>query len=117
MPATARFKVQLDRERHIAFTQRALFRMGTLPTPFEFGDLSKPRKSYAALVAWVWACLVQEDAIEFPSPEDLAVHIPSKTDACMKLAAALAEAVNAGTSEPKNDHGSTHAPLPASSSV
>lgn len=115
MAPTSTFKVQLDRERSIAFTQRALFRMGTLPAPFEFGDLGKPRKSYAALVAWVWACLVPADAADFPTPEDLAVHVPVKGDVCRALAGQLADAINAGTAEPKNAASSTPPPSPASS--
>lgn len=109
--------VTLDRSRQIAFTQRALFRMGSLATPFEFGDLQKPGKSYAALVAWLWACLVPADATDFPAPEDLAMHVPAKRDVCRQLAIALAEAVNAGTaeSESKNAPGSTHGTSPASS--
>lgn len=117
MNTSPKFKVSLDRDRHVAFTQRALFRMGTLPAPFEFGDLSKPRKSYAALVAWTWACLVPEDAADFQSPEDLAAHIPAKSDVCLKLASTLADAINAGTGEPKNAGGSTPASSPASSST
>jgi len=115
MPTPVTFKVQLDRERSIAFTQRALFRMGTLPAPFEFGDLSKPRKAYAALVAWTWACLVPEDAADFPSPEDLAGHIPVKSEVVRQIGNALADAVNAATAEPKNASGSTPGSSPASS--
>lgn len=113
MPTT--FQIQLDRERSIAFTQRALFRMGTLPAPFEFGDLSKPRKSYAALVAWIWACLVPQDAADFPTPEDLANHVPIRGDVCRVIANKLADAINAGTAAPKNAESSTPLPSPASS--
>lgn len=116
MPTPSTFKVQLDRERSIAFTQRARFRMGTLPAPFEFGDLSKPRKAYAALIAWTWACLVPEDAADFPTPEDLAEYIPAEADAVRRVGKALADAINAATAEPKNASGSTPGPLPASSS-
>ena len=107
--------ITLDKPRQIAFTQRALFRMGSLPAPFEFDDLQKPRKSYAALVAWLWACLTPTDAADFPSPEDLAVHVPPERDRCRDLAASLADAINAGTQTAKNAPSSTPAPLPSSS--
>lgn len=89
--------------------------MGSLEKPFEFEDLSKPRKSYAALVAWLWACLVPADAADFPAPEDLAAHVPTEAEPCRKLAAALADAVNKGTDSEKNGNSSTPAPSPASS--
>lgn len=105
--------VTLDRERRIQFTNRALFRMATLPTPFEFDDLSKPRKSYAALVAWLWACLVPADAADFASPEDLAQHVPVDRARCADLAAKLADAINGGAE--KNAPSSTPSSSPASS--
>lgn len=99
--------VTLDRERHIAFTQRAIFRMGTLPAPFEFADLQRPRKSYAALVAWLWACLVPDDAADFPTPEDLALHIKPERKVCRELTSQLADAINAGAPKVKNADSST----------
>ena len=111
---TPDIKIVLDKERRIAFTQRTLFRMGSLDKPFEFDDLQKPRKSYAALVAWIWACLVPEDAADFATPEDLSVHIPADRSICQKLASAFADAVNAGAAT-KNDQSSTPGTSPASS--
>jgi len=72
-------------------------------------------KSYAALVAWIWACLVPQDAADFPTPEDLANHVPIRGDVCRILANKLADAINAGTAEPKNAGSSTPLPSPASS--
>ena len=109
------FKVKLDRERSIEFSQGALYRMGTLPAPFEFDDLARPRKSYAALVAWTWACLVPDDAADFPSPEKLAAHIPLDREFCQQLSGKLADAINAATKEEKNGHSSTLGTSPASS--
>ncbi len=109
------FPVTLDRTRHICFTQRALFRMGSLEKPFEFDDMQKPRKSYAALVAWLWACLTPADAADFASPEDVAMHVPTDRDVCQKLASSLADAINAGATSAKNAEGSTPGPSPASS--
>ena len=106
--------IKLDRERSIAFSQRALFRMGSLPSPFEFSDLQKPRKSYAALVAWLWACLVPVDAADFATPEDLANHVPIDREACGRLVSALADAINGGAVT-KNGNSSTPGTLPASS--
>jgi hypothetical protein len=109
------FTVRLDRDREIAFTQRALFRMGTLPAPFEFEDLRKPRKSYAALVAWLWACLSPGDAADLPTPEDVAEHVPAEREACERLARAVVDAINA--SVPKKAPGSTPGSSGASSSA
>ena len=102
-PATpaASFAVALDRERRIAFTPRARYRMGTLDAPFSLGGLADPHKSYAALVAWLWACLVPADAADFPTPEDLADHVPMTIEACGPLATTLGAAINATlTAEP-----------------
>ena len=106
--------VKLDRDRSIAFSQRALFRMGSLGSPFEFSDLQKPRKSYAALVAWIWACLVPTDAADFATPEELAAHVPIDREACGRLVSALADAINGGVIT-KNGNSSTHGTSPASS--
>jgi hypothetical protein len=107
--------VALDKPRQLAFTQRALFRMGSLATPFEFDDIHKPRKSYAALVAWLWACLVPSDAADFASPEDLAVHVPLDRTRCLELAGGLADAINNGATSSKNAPSSTPAISPSSS--
>jgi len=115
MNTAAIFKITLDRERSISFTRRALYRMGTLPAPFEFDDLQRPRKSYPALVAWLWACLVPADAVAFATPDDLAEHVPIESAACQRLASTLADAVNAGVVEPKNAQSSTHGTSPSSS--
>lgn len=64
--------VRLDKERIIVYDNRAEFRMGSLDRPFVFADLRVKRRSWAALVAWIWACLSEKDAADFPSPESLA---------------------------------------------
>lgn len=64
--------VTLDRERTLVYDKRAEYRMGTLDRPFVIQDLNRTRRSFAALVAWVWACLSEKDALSFPSPEILA---------------------------------------------
>lgn len=80
MPAQATIaplaaKVSLDRERVIIYDRRAEYRMGTLDKPFNVHDLRRNRRAYAALVAWLWACLSERDALDFPSPEHLAPHV------------------------------------------
>lgn len=88
--------------------------MGTIePRPFDLRDLSNQRRSYAALVAWVWACLAPEHHTDYPTPESLAPQITAeRAGAAMK---ALGEAVQAAHPSPKNADGSTPKPLPASS--
>lgn len=70
--------VTLDRERTLIYDQRAEYRMGTLERPFEVRDLHVRKKSWAALVAWTWACLSERDALDFPSPEKLAPLIKTE---------------------------------------
>ena len=65
-------KVVIDCERTIVYDERAEFRMGSLERPFTVSDLSNRRRSWAALVAWIWSCLSEEDSADFPSPESLA---------------------------------------------
>ena len=67
--------VMLDRERTICYNKRAEYRMGTLDKPFDVFDFQKTRRSYAALVAWLWASLSERDALDFPTPEALAPHV------------------------------------------
>ncbi|MBK8477797.1 MAG: hypothetical protein IPL39_16275 [Opitutaceae bacterium] len=67
--------VHLDQERTITYNERAEFRMGSLDRPFTVADLRARRRSWAALVAWTWACLSEQDAADFASPESLAPHI------------------------------------------
>lgn len=64
--------VMLDAERTIRYDNRAEFRMGSLERPFSVLDLRNKRRSWAALVAWVWACLSERDAVDFASPEAMA---------------------------------------------
>jgi hypothetical protein len=108
--------VTLDKPRQIAFTQRALYRMATLPTPFAIEDVGTPKRGFGALVAWLWAMLGPDDAPVFPRPEDLAEHVPMDAEARAVLIGAFAEALNASAGEAKNGHGSTRRPSPASSS-
>lgn len=69
-------KLVIDgQERTITYDNRAEFRMGSLDRPFSVADLRARRRSWAALVAWVWACLSESDAVDFPSPEALAPHL------------------------------------------
>lgn len=65
-------KVTLDCERTITYDTRAEFRMGSLDRPFSVSDLNNKRRSWAALVAWTWACLAEQDSADFPTPESLA---------------------------------------------
>ena len=112
MPAPL-IAVTLDRERTLSFTNLARYRMATLPQPFELRDLTNRKKSYGALVAWLWACLTEEAHADFPSPEKLAEHITEER--AVAAVTALGRAIEEAA--PKNASGSTPGPLPASSSV
>lgn len=109
MPATPSqakpVKVLLDCERTIAFDNRAEFRMGSLDRPFTVSDLSNKRRSWAALVAWTWACLAEDDSADFPTPESLAAAM--QDEASIKAAfAAFVETYTASLPPAsKNDAG------------
>lgn len=107
--------LQLDQPCSLAFTQLARYRMGTVePRPFTLHDLSDRRRSYAALVAWLWACLTPEHHAAYPTPEALVPQItPERAAAAMQ---ALGAAVAAAHPPEKNGDGSTRRPSPASSS-
>lgn len=105
--------VMLDKERAIAYTQRALFRMGTLDRPFALGELTKKARSYSALVAWLWACLTPEHAIDFPSPEHLAEQVTNER--IETLLRSLLAAIEAAFPTEKNGDGSTPGQAPSSS--
>jgi hypothetical protein len=114
--ASAHVAVVLDKERAIALTNLARYRMASLDRPFDLSDLSKPKRSYGALVAWIWACLVPKDAADFSTPEALAEHITDERVG--PLVSALMKAVTAAYDPPeKNGDGSTPKPSPSSSSV
>ena len=108
--------ITLDRERRVAFTQRARYRMGTLDAPFDLRDLTKPKKFYGALVAWLWACLVPADAADFPTPAELADAMPAEPERINALVAAFNAALAAGTVEKKTELKATGL-SPASSSA
>lgn len=84
----------LDCERSMTYDTRAEFRMGSLDRPFGVGDLSNRRRSWAALVAWTWACLCDDDAAEFQTPESLAAVMQSP-DAIKSAFAAFIETYTA----------------------
>ncbi len=108
--------VQLDAPRTIAYTQLARYRMGTVePRPFSLNDLGDRRRSYSALVAWVWACLTPEHHGDFPTPESLAPQVTPERTA--DVTRALGNAVSAAHPSEKNAHGSTRKPSRASSSA
>ncbi len=113
-PASPLVKVMLDKERTIEFTNLARYRMGELASPFAIEDLGNKRKSYAALVAWVWASLVEKDAEEFASPAALLKYTPMTR--YLELMELFYRAYHAATDDSeKNGHGSTPKPSPSSS--
>lgn len=63
----------LDKERTLIYNNRAEYRMGTLERPFAVQDLRVKRRAWAALVAWVWACLSERDALDLTTPEAVAL--------------------------------------------
>jgi len=115
MTTAAPVTVALDKERRLVFDNRARYRLGTAPTPFSYADLSDKRRAYAALCAWIWACLVPEDARDFASPENVATFIGTENQGA--VTDALVKAIEAAAASEKNGHGSTPKPSPSSSSA
>lgn len=97
--------VTLDKERTITYNNRAEYRMGSLDRPFEVNDLRKGRKRWAALVAWTWACLVEKDTLDFPSPEDLAPHMETQETITKAFEAFIISFNAAQSTEAKNSQG------------
>ena len=95
-------KLTLDKERTIVYDNRAEFRMGSLDRPFELSDLRTRRKAWAALVAWVWACLSEADAPDFPSPEKVAPFLETPEAVNAAFEALVQTHTAAQPDQPKN---------------
>lgn len=93
-----------DRPRTITYDNRADFRMGSLERPFSVHDLNHKRRGWAALVAWVWACLSERDTVDFPSPESLAPHLKDP-DIVAKAIDAFLETYLAAQPDPAKNAG------------
>lgn len=104
----------LDRERPIAFSNRALYQLGELPSPPDLKDLKRPGKAYNALLKFIWACLVETDH-PFKEPADLADYITPDNagDAAEAFARALGGELER---DQKKTAGSVPGPLPGSNS-
>lgn len=106
--------VELDRPRQISWSQRAQYRLGTLPVCPRAFDFSEPQRSYATLVAYLWAMLSPADSKDFAAPEDLAEHVTAER--LPALMTGLTDAINGATkTTEKNGNGSTRKPSRASS--
>lgn len=88
-----------DKTRVIRFDNRARMRMGSLDRPFDVYDLSKPKKSFGALCAWLWACLVDRHGIE--TPEDVADLVTPENQA--GLLDTLIETIKLGLPKDPNE--------------
>lgn len=88
-----------EKTRAIRFDNRARMRMGSLDRPFDVYDLSKPKKSFGALCAWLWACLVDRDGVE--TPEDVADLVTPENQT--QLLDALIEAIKLGLPKGPNE--------------
>jgi hypothetical protein len=106
----------LDAPRILVYDTRAEYRMGSLERPFVVQDFRIKKRAWAALVAWVWACLSEKDERHFPTPESVAPFLKTQSavDDAMK---AFFETWDAGQ-EPEEDSpkgkGSTSGPSHAS---
>jgi len=107
--------VILDQARRIRFSNRAIQRVGELPNPLSLTDLNKKGRQQAALMQWLWGCLVDEDAAAFATPADLADKLPCPLpeQKIKAMVRALYDAIE--LAQPKNADSSTPSPSPASS--
>lgn len=94
--------VKLDKDRTIVYDNRAEFRMGSLDRPFDLRDLRNRKKAWAALVAWIWACLSEADAADFPAPERVAVYLEGEEMVSAAFDALLQTYNAAQPDQPKN---------------
>jgi hypothetical protein len=112
--AQPKITVTLDRERRIAWSNRAIYRLGSLARPPSLRDLTDGRKVVSATMAFIWAMLV-DGAEDFASPEEVAEHV--NIEAAHSYVEKVIAAIPKKDDERKNDDGSTPSPSPASSSV
>lgn len=95
-------------EVELEYTTLAMFRIASLPTPFDLAALSNKKTAIGALVAWVWACLPEAHHEAFPTP----VHVAKAIDLqnAHTATAALAAAIEKAIPDEKNVGGSTRKP-------
>lgn len=103
--------VKLDRERHVAWSNAALYRASLIALP--------PQRNFGHLVQMLWMCLVPDDATAFPTPEHVASHIDPANEERVKELWAVYEKLTARPKSKeaaeKNADGSTPSPSPSSS--
>lgn len=94
-----------ERTFNLEFTMESEYLIGSKDAGYSIADLKDERHSYAALVAWVWALITDDDRVRYSKPQKLAVLI--RTEAEIKAAmAAVFKAYIAGTKDdPKNVNG------------
>jgi hypothetical protein len=108
--------VMLDVPRRIRFSNRALYRVGNLERPLDLSDLRKPKRAFAALAQWLWACLDEPPDCPLRTPEDVAEAI--RPERIAELMTTLGDAIRmTQPKEEKNADSSTPSPSPASSSA
>lgn len=63
-------------ELTITYDRRAEYRQGTLPRPMRIQDTLDNTKSFAAMCAWLWACLSNSDEKKyFAGPDEVAMGL------------------------------------------
>jgi hypothetical protein len=110
--------VLLDTPRRIRFSNRAVQRVGELEKSLPLTDLRSSKRAQAAMVQWLWGCLIDDDAKAFATPEDLADVLPFPIPPARRdeLMQGLLDAWNiAQPKTEKNADSSTPPPSPASS--
>lgn len=107
--------VILDKPRRIRFGNRARVRMASLEKPFDLQDLSRPKKAFGAMAAWLWACLYEPH--DFASPEELSDHITPERQG--ELLSSLVDCIKLGLpgEAPAKNGSAESVPSPASNSA
>lgn len=119
MPEKLFTAVVLDVPRRIRFSNRAVLRQQQLENPLGLEEITKKKRAHAALIQWLWACLIDEDAKAFASPEDLAevLPFPLPIERRVEMQGALLQAWEiANPSAEKKAASSAPSPSPASNS-
>ena len=80
-PSKLFFTIILDRPRKIRFSNAAIYQLQSLPSGFDFADLSNKRKQVASIIQLIWAMLCEGD--ELARPQDVAEVMPLTESARM----------------------------------
>lgn len=90
---------------NLRFTMEAEYLIGSPVAGFSINDLRDENRSYAALVAWVWAMMSDADRERYVKPQKLAPLIQSEEEIKAAMAAVFKAYLSGTKDDPKNGNG------------